>query len=377
MPDRKEPRLVMPEEKAASPRTPKPETTSSTSASASRTQPQRQATEAARAEVRKRLAEKAAEKKPAEAPVTKAAGDKEDAGYRDRPAPERPAYSSATSREFQQTTASGYSSGGGGGGNGNGNYPTLPPEDGKSFSTLALVALVLAVLGLGFGGWQLMRAESQQETMEALADRIQELEIRLSETGQDLSEAGSSFSQRLKAHEEKLEWADDEIRKLWVVAHQRNRPAIAELQEKLERVDGDLATTRTSANQANQKAQQTAEQLERERNRWNEQLARLSREVESYSNRLAEISLTTSTLNQQVRDQDRRQQVEALNQEIRDLRGQITQLTQQASAEVPEDLGERLAEYEEILASLEASRSQLTSRVTRLMDDVRELQQGR
>ncbi|SFB82485.1 hypothetical protein SAMN05660443_0370 [Marinospirillum celere] len=369
----------MPEEKSASPRTPKTETTSSTSASASQTQPQRQASEAARAEVRKRLAEKEVERKPtrAEVPPTRATREKEEASYRERPTREQPADSSSTSREFQQTTASGYPNGGGGGGNGSGNYPTLPPDGGKSFSTLALVALVLAVLGLGFGGWQLMRAENQQQAMEALADRIQELEIRLSETGQDLTEAGSSFSQRLRAHQEKLEWADDEIRKLWVVAHQRNRPAIAELQEKLEKVEGDLASTRTSANQANQNAQQAAERLERATNRWNEQLRGLSSEVESYSNRLAEISLTTSTLNQQVRDQDRRQQVEALNQEVRELRGQITQLTQQASAEVPEDLGERLAEYEEILASLEASRSQLTSRVTRLMDDVRELQQGR
>jgi prefoldin subunit 5 len=118
-------------------------------------------------------------------------------------------------------------------------------------------------------------------------------------------------------------------------------------------------------------------QLSQQTSELKQQLAKLSREVESYSSRLAEVSLTTSTLSQQLRDQDRREQVTALRKDLQGLTTRVTDLAGKQTAEVPENLDKRLAEYDEILASLEASRSQLTSRVTRLMDDVRELQQSR
>ena len=272
--------------------------------------------------------------------------------------------------------------GGGSGGGGGGAYdPRTQAATPSSRPWLASLALILAALGLAFGGWQWQRAQVQQQSLSSLADRIQELEIRLSETGQDLSEAGSSFSQRLKDHTEKLEWADSEIRKLWVVAHQRNRPAIAEIQEQLKGMETRLSEAataasraRTAAGEATTQTQRLATRLEAETQEAKQALAKLTQEVSSYSNRLAEVSLTSSTLRQQLRDQDRRNQVS----ELQDQMGRLQeQLAEQAGMDLPDNLAERLAEQEEILASLEASRSQLVSRVTRLMDDVRELQQGR
>ncbi|WP_404418303.1 hypothetical protein [Marinospirillum sp.] len=359
MPDRKEPRLVLPDD-------PKPEKpaegrklneerkpTGSEKPKESQAAPlNRAASEAARAEVRRRLAEKNAA----------------------REAEQAKARAASASTSTSTSTPSGQSEphlGGSGGGGGNGSYPALreePPSSG--FPWLAAFALLLAVAGLAFGGWQYQRAENQQSSLHSLANRVQELEIRLSETGQDLTEAGSTFS-------DKLEWADDEIRKLWVVAHQRNRPAIEELETNLEDLQNQVAEVSRTADEANQKSDRLGSRLNQQASELEEQLTSLSREVESYSSRLAEVSLTTSTLTQQLRDQDSREQVTALRKDLQGLTTQVTDLAGQQTPEVPENLEERLAEYDEILASLEASRSQLTSRVTRLMDDVRELQQSR
>jgi|GEM_PF-222736 archaellum component FlaC len=355
MPDRKEPRLVLPDDpKPAKPE--KPAETRKPAASGQSEQAKaaplnREASEAARAEVRRRLAEKNAAREAEKA--------KAQATPPPRPAPE-PGYSGHAEPGF-----------GGSGGGGGGYYPTVQGEDpGKGFPWLAAFALLLAVGGLAFGGWQYQRAENQQSSLESVANRVQELEIRLSETGQDLTEAGSTFS-------EKLEWADSEIRKLWVVAHQRNRPAIEELETSLKDLQNQVAGVSRTANEANQKSDRLSSQLSQQTSELKQQLAKLSREVESYSSRLAEVSLTTSTLSQQLRDQDRREQVTALRKDLQGLTTRVTDLAGKQTAEVPENLDKRLAEYDEILASLEASRSQLTSRVTRLMDDVRELQQSR
>lgn len=361
MPDRKEPRLDLPDDsrpaKPARPAGPTKPTDTAKPAGSEKTEEakaaplNRAASEAARAEVRKRLAEKNAAR---EAEQTKS-----QATPPPRPTP-TPDYSSQSEPSF-----------GGSGGGGNGHYPTVQNEEpSKGFPWLASLALLLALGGLAFGGWQYQRAENQQSSLQSLADRVQELEIRLSETGQDLSEAGSTFS-------EKLEWADSEIRKLWVVAHQRNRPAIEALEEKFTSLESQVAGIKRTADAANQKSDRLDAQMGQQAAELEQQLSSLSREVESYSNRLAEVSLTTSTLAQQLRDQDRRQQVASLREDLQGLTTQVAELGRQEAAQVPENLDERLAEYEEILASLEASRSQLTSRVTRLMDDVRELQQGR
>jgi len=350
MPDRKEPHLRLPDDEHAKP-SKKDQPAQTAQKPAPSTAPgalKREASEAARAEVRRRLAEKNA---------AQSTGSDPSAANHEQPA----------QRSSEPKPSIRKASGGGGG---QGESPPNNPGGSSGFPWLAGLALLLAAAGLAFGGWQYQRAENQQNTLESLGGRIQELEIRLSETGQDLSEAGSTFS-------EKLEWADSEIRKLWVVAHQRNRPAIAELEEKMTGLESQLAGVQRTADQATQKTDQVSEQLKQQASKLDQQLSQLSSEVQSYSSRLAEVSLTTSTLSQQVRDQDRRQQVTRLDDDLQNLTRQVGRLSEEQASQLPDDLAERLSEYEEILASLEASRSQLTSRVTRLMDEVRELQQGR
>ena len=258
--------------------------------------------------------------------------------------------------------------------------PGEQPVQSGALSWWGPLALLLAVAGLSLGGWQYHLALGQQQAMESLAGRIQELEIRLSETGQDLSETGSSFSQKLAASSEqlkaqdakleaqgaRLDWAASEIRKLWVVAHQRNRPAIAQIQQELQSGEQRLQEAVRQSEQIASKVEHLSRQLSSEVAALTQEVATTQTAVRGYSSRMTEVSLATSTLSQQLRDQNQSERVGRLESEVQGLQRRLDSGTR-----------ERLDEFEEILASLEASRSQLVSRVTRLMDDVRELQQGR
>ncbi len=257
---------------------------------------------------------------------------------------------------------------------------------GKSSTGKAWLGIVLALVALGGLGWQFMQfqqaslvIEQQQESMQLLGNRIQELELRLLETGDDLSAAGSSFN-------EKLTWADSEIRKLWVVAHQRNRPAIDTLESKasqLEQALGKLTQQQSGALEASKEAlesskkatEQTAS-LAKTSKANNEALKadveKLNLQAKSLMQRLMEVSLIASTLDERLRNQDLRIKLTALEKRVTELGTKANNVQPE-----PNKLPALLAEQQEILTSLEASRAQLVSRVTRLMDEVRELQQRR
>lgn len=87
-------------------------------------------------------------------------------------------------------------------------------------SKLAPVAFLVALLGCGAAGylyWQNMQFVLALQTADA---RILELEKQLEMTGDESTAS-------MTAVQAKLKWADSEIRKLWGVAHDRNRKAIA------------------------------------------------------------------------------------------------------------------------------------------------------
>lgn len=254
-----------------------------------------------------------------------------------------------------------------------------PNTSGSGASPLLVwLVLLLALASLAFGGWQYLRADQQQQSMQVLADRVQELEIRLSTTGQNLSEAGNSFSaqlktanEQLKAANEKLKWADDEIHKLWRLANNQIRPNITGLQEqtkgldeRLNRAERQSTEVANLARSANDKATEAARNLQT-------QTETIKKDLTAMGQRLTEVTLATSTLDQRLRNQDQSSRVTSLTQKLEQLEQRVSR-----SGVTPE-LQQKMAEYEEILASLEASRSQLVSRVTRLMEDVQALQQAR
>lgn len=271
----------------------------------------------------------------------------------------------------------------------------------KSASGKAWLGIFLALIALGLLAWQFLQLQQatqqgilQQQSMQLLGNRIQQLESILLTTGDDLSEAGKKFN-------EKLEWVDSEIRKLWVIAHQRNRPAIDVLETKIKQLEESL----------NKSEQQLAEALDVSKtaalaskaateqnlvlaNDLNKYSATLNANTEKITvnaeevnvqlkglmQRLTEVSLTASTLDERLRNQDLRTDWVGLEKRVAELSSKtpVTEFkSDELHAKLIDELTAQVAEQQEILASLEASRGQLVGRVTRLMEEVQVLQQAR
>lgn len=242
-----------------------------------------------------------------------------------------------------------------------------PASSGGSFK--AWVGILLAVLALGLLAWQFMQFQQanlitvqQQATMQLLANRIQELEIRLSETGDDLSATGSNFNER-------LDFSMSEIDKLWKVAYRTNRPAIQGLENKTQQLEQSLSKTAKQMEEVHRASKAAVTKSLAFEQELKKQAQDLDLHLKTLGQHLTEISLTTSTLDQRLRNQDLRTQLTALEK-------QVIQLNNQASKGLSDEVQAKILEQQEILTSLEASRSQLVSRVTRLMEEVRELQQA-
>jgi predicted nucleic acid-binding Zn-ribbon protein len=129
--------------------------------------------------------------------------------------------------------------------------PTPPPRPRASATTpaaagpvgggsgLTMVALVLAFLGLASSGLlyaQLgTRFDKAQSDLAAADLRIVELESRL-------ALSNNESDQSVTAIHEKLKWADAEIRKLWVLANERNRKAIETNTARIDQLSTSLKT---------------------------------------------------------------------------------------------------------------------------------------
>jgi len=112
-----------------------------------------------------------------------------------------------------------------------------PPRTIVRSSPLVPFALVLALTGLGLAGFVYSELMKNQAVSALAEQRIQELEGRLSLSDDESSQSVAALGAKLK-------WADSEIRKLWGVAHDRNRKAIDENQKALATVKSSLSSVK-------------------------------------------------------------------------------------------------------------------------------------
>lgn len=146
-------------------------------------------------------------------------------------------------------------------GGGNRPPPYIPPPEKTGPGFVAVFALLLAIAGIGGSGylaWQL--TESQKSLAEA-RQRIAGLETRLNIDSDE-------SSQTLEQIQEKLQWADAEIRKLWGVSHDTNRKKITanedsinNLNRKLGQVEKDAASARAAATNVRRELQASIDGL--------------------------------------------------------------------------------------------------------------------
>lgn len=264
----------------------------------------------------------------------------------------------------------------------------------KGSSGKAWLGIFLALIALGLLAWQFLQLQhatqqmvQQQQSMQLLGNRIQELEGVLSTTGDDLSAAGNSFNEKLKL-------AMSEIDKLWGVAYRTNRPAIQgldtktkQLEQGLSKVEKQLAealetnkTVAIASKAATEKSLELAEDLKKYNATLKINADEMNLQIKGLTQRLTEVSLTASTLDERLRNQDLRIGLAALEKRVTELASKTPNIQSQPDelqAKLVDKLTAQVAEQQEILASLEASRGQLVGRVTRLMEEVRALQQAR
>jgi DNA repair exonuclease SbcCD ATPase subunit len=121
--------------------------------------------------------------------------------------------------------------------------PPPPPVSGRPVvvrSRLAPLAFILALAAGGFAGfvyWQLQLSQQQvQKNAAALAAaeaRVVELEKRLALSGDESSQSITALQANIKENA-------SEIRKLWGVSNDRNRKAIAQLEERATALEKNL-----------------------------------------------------------------------------------------------------------------------------------------
>lgn len=241
--------------------------------------------------------------------------------------------------------------------------------------------LLLVVVVAASGGWSLWE---QQQTIQSLSRDLQQAQKWISETSLrnarlegDLAEADQQISQTGSQVQKQLTYLDSEMRKLWAIAHQTNRPAIAENKKALEALSEDLKETDDKAAAARSQAGDVAAASEAR----DQKLASLRSQLEKTTQQQESLAVGLETLKQ-----NQAESREALQKAIAragreqslamdELRARLDRVERDLDSATGDDddealaaLRSRLDELEPVVASVDSARSQLTRRYTSLAD---------
>lgn len=282
------------------------------------------------------------------------------------------------------------------GGKGEPSAPAKPPKGGKggnggsgrgSSAMLWVLLIVLAVAG--GAGWY-----SQEQRVQALEGQLEEadywarqsklalarFEGELSETGENLQERGATLEEQIAAHTKRLDTADSEIRKLWAIANERNKKRLDDQQERIAALESGLA-------EGKQAIGALEASVEKARSSLSADIAALKQQTETSITALQEASRQATDqltkLSQQLADVDQviESRIRRFEQEqklgISGMEGRISALERETD-ELAGDgrvqaLRNEVASLKRTVESIDASRSQLTSRLVRLSEEVNQL----
>lgn len=247
------------------------------------------------------------------------------------------------------------------------------------------VALVLVAL-VAAGGWfsqsrQIEALESQLEEADYWARQsklaLARFEGDLSETGENLEERGQSLEQKLTAQGERLDTADSEIRKLWVIANERNKKRLDDQQARLESLAVELQQQAEAREQLASSVESLESSLSGEladlRTDVDQRLVALTESTEQADQRLTELNSALEGVDQLV---DRRIQrfereqklgIDGLESRIGALERSMEGL---ADGSAVSSVRAELRTLQQTVDSIDASRAQLTSRLVRLSEQV-------
>lgn len=257
--------------------------------------------------------------------------------------------------------------------------------------------LVFLLACLAGAGWYL-----QEQRIQVLERQVEEadnwvrqsklalarFEGTLSETGENLQQAGVSVGEQLASQQARLDTADSEIRKLWVVANERNKQqleqqaaAIGNLETALDENRQNLAAVQAAIKIAETALNDALEQQQAERAELAARVAAAAAGTLSIKNELARVDQKTDALASSIDEriaapirrfeQEQKLTTSSIESRIAALKKEISGLAS----------GNRLAAVRRDLASLkktveiiDSSRSQMTSRLVRLSQEVNNVQ---
>lgn len=260
------------------------------------------------------------------------------------------------------------------------------PAAGKSSSGRAVRLMFAMLLVTVAAGATLWYQQSQQ--LEAMQSQLEEADYwarqsklalarfqgDLSATGENLKERGSGLEQRIKEQKAAIDDANGEIRKLWVIANEKNRPAIERQGKALDELEkaqasqaSDIKALKDQETDIRTQVSGLADQLTGLKSR----LASLDETVGSLSSQVASLGKDMGSVDDRITQRLQRfEHEQALASD--GLEARVSKLENTLGA--ARQTGARLDRMEETLNAVDAARAQLTSRLIQLSRRVDALQ---
>ncbi|WP_417545242.1 hypothetical protein [Marinobacter sp.] len=263
-------------------------------------------------------------------------------------------------------------------------------SNGGGRSGLAVLwLLVIAVAIASVAGWY-----SQNQRIQVLESQLEEadywarqsklalarFEGDLSETGESLQERGASLTDQIESQKKQLNEANSEIRKLWVIANERNKKRLDDHQERVAAAEAGIAESKKAL-------ADVGSAVEKVRTSLGADLASLTKQTETSvaaledANRQATEQLTA--LSKQLADVDQvvERRVRRFEQEqklgISGMEGRLSVLEKKLAGlsgnAGDQALKNELAAVKKNVQAIDSSRAQLTSRLVRLSEEVNQL----
>ncbi|WP_273252086.1 hypothetical protein [Marinobacter psychrophilus] len=260
---------------------------------------------------------------------------------------------------------------------------------------LWLLVVVLACVAVG--GWYI-----QGQRIQALENQVEEadswvrqsklalarFEGTLSETGENLEQAGVSLDEQLASQKTRLDNADSEIRKLWVIANERNKQlleqqaaAISELETALGKNRNDLVSVQTAVASAETALSDAITRQQGERAELAARVSAVQTSALSLKAELATANQKTDTLAKSTDErittsirrfeQEQKLTTSSIESRIAALEKAVTSTTSGNGAGAMQS---EIAELKKTVEVIDSSRSQMTSRLVRLSQEVNDLQ---
>ena len=279
--------------------------------------------------------------------------------------------------------------------------PPKPPETPKAAAggggagILWLLVIVLACVA--GGGWyiqgqRIQVLESQVEEADSWVRQsklaLARFEGTLSETGENLQEAGVSLDEQLASQKTRLDTADSEIRKLWVIANERNKQqleqqaaAISELETALGKNRNDLVSVQASVASAETAMSEAVKLQQGERAELAARVSAVQTSASSLKTELGAANQKTETLAKSVDEriaasirrfeQEQKLTTSSIESRIAALEKEVTGT---ASGNRLEAVQREVAGLKKTVEVIDSSRSQMTSRLVRLSQEVNDVQ---